>query len=258
MDGLEISVILVDDELQALAALEQKLVRFPELKVVGQFNDSSDAIKAILEMKPGLLFLDIQMPGKDGFSVVKEIHEDQYSPEVIFVSAYHQFAIKALRNSALDFLVKPVLDEELEAVVTRLLQKVTSGQVAIPLKPLIERLADHLPSLRPAGRIKFASGSGFVMIHPDDMVYIQADWNYSEIWLSHGSHEMLTLNLGNVEKLLPAGQFFRINRSIIINLAYLWKVNRKKRVAILKKDGEEFSFAIPLLNIRKLERFLET
>ena len=62
-----------------------------------------------------------------------------------------------------------------------------------------------------------------------------------EIWLSHGSHEMLTLNLGNVEKLLPAGQFFRINRSIIINLAYLWKVNRKKRVAILKKDGEEFS-----------------
>ena len=114
MDGLEISVILVDDELQALAALEQKLVRFPELKVVGQFNDSSDAIKAILEMKPGLLFLDIQMPGKDGFSVVKEIHEDQYSPEVIFVFAYHQFAIKALRNSALDFLVKPVLDEELK------------------------------------------------------------------------------------------------------------------------------------------------
>jgi two-component system LytT family response regulator len=86
---------------------------------------------------------------------------------------------------------------------------------------------------------------------------IRADWNYSELFFGGGKSELATMNIGSLEESLPKNDFFRISRSLIINVNYLTKVNRKKRLAVLVKDGQEYSFPIPLLNIRKLERFLE-
>ena len=91
------------------------------------------------------------------------------------------------------------------------------------------------------------------MINPRDIIFIQADWNYSEIFLEKDKHELVTINLGNIEKLLPPGDFARINRSVIINLRYLKKVQRGKRLCTLIKDTDTFVFKIPLLRIRQLE-----
>jgi two-component system LytT family response regulator len=95
------------------------------------------------------------------------------------------------------------------------------------------------------------------MLAPEEILFIQADWNYSELFISETLSELVTINLGKLEEMLPKGVFFRINRSIIINMNYLIRVNRKKRSLILMKDGKEFSFKVPLLNIRKIENYID-
>ena len=127
-----------------------------------------------------------------------------------------------------------------------------------PSKPVqIEQFTRLIERTLSKPKIKISTTGGFSLISPADVVYIQADWNYSELFFDHGKSELATMNIGSLEESLPGNEFFRISLSIIINATYLKKVYRKKRQALLVKDGQEFTFPIPLLNIRKLERFLE-
>jgi two-component system LytT family response regulator len=111
--------------------------------------------------------------------------------------------------------------------------------------------------LNPSKRIKLPTTGGFIMVHKDDILYVEADWNYADIFYTNGEKTMVSSNLGTIEKILPASDFCRISRSIIINLNYLQGVNRLKREAILLKDGKKYVFKIPILNIRKLEAKLD-
>jgi two-component system LytT family response regulator len=96
------------------------------------------------------------------------------------------------------------------------------------------------------------------LLSPEEILYIQADWNYSEVFLSDKKSELVTINIGKLEEMLPGNIFYRISRSVIINIKYLVRVNRKKRLALLEKEGKEYTFNIPLLNIRKIENFIES
>ena len=109
-----------------------------------------------------------------------------------------------------------------------------------------------------ANKLKFNTHSGFYMLSPEDIIYIQADWNYSEVFLGEKKSELITINIGKLEEMLPKHLFYRISRSIIINVTWLVRVNRRKRLAILEKGGKEFSFKIPILNIRKIENFIDS
>jgi two-component system, LytTR family, response regulator len=256
MENNKLKVVLIDDEQAALVIFEQQLARYPELNVMGKITDPYIAASFVKEIRPDAVFLDIQMPGKDGFTVMKEIIEAGILPEFIFVTAYQQFAIEALRHATMDFLVKPVDEEELGIAINRLISKLKLDNHRVDIKST-DKIEKLLSRVLIGGKIKFPNGHGFIMVHPDDIIYIIADWNYSEVYSDTEHKELITTNLGNIEKILPAGQFFRITRSVIINLAYLSEVNRKKRKALLFKDGVEYSFQIPLMNIRKMERYLE-
>jgi len=247
--------ILVDDEPAAIANLEALLKSHPEIAVVETASDATLAVDLIKEAQPDVIFLDIQMPGKSGFEIARDLLGSDCCPAIIFSTAFDQFAIEAIRHAAFDFLVKPVNPVELNQAIDRLQQQQQQQQQPKPnredqLRRLIEKTLSK-------PRIKISNTGGFTLINPDDIIYIQADWNYSELFFNEGKSELATMNIGAIEEILPLHDFFRISRSLIINVTYLTKVSRKKREATLVKDGKEYKFPIPLLNIRKLERFLE-
>ena len=231
--------------------LSEHLSGIPEIEVVGKTNDPANALNLVERLGPDLLFLDIEMPGKSGFEVLDELYREGLRPDVIFVTAFNIYAIRAIRYAAFDYLLKPVLKEELQNAIARLKQ----SSLSAPGKDeQIRLLRERVTASRV---LKINSTGGFVLINPDDILFVRADWNYAEIHFDDNSHETVTLNIGTLEEMLPPGRFFRISRSVIINTLFLKRVNRKKRTTILVKEGKEFDFRIPLLNIRKLERFLE-
>ena len=250
MQETVIKAIIVDDEPKSIANLEKHLENISLVEVIATIPGPESAVEEILNKKPDLLFMDIQMPEKNGFEVVEELFKHQFKPDFIFVTAYDEFAIQAVRCCAFDFLVKPVDPEELKKTVYRLVEKRKEQNQEDRIKQLLAQTTSKR-------KIKISTTGGFTLIRPEDILYIQADWNYAEVFFDTDKSELVTTNIGSLEELLPPNEFFRINRSIIINLTYLEKVSRKKRLAYLKKDEKEYSFKIPLLKIRALEKVLE-
>jgi two-component system LytT family response regulator len=240
-----VSCIIVDDEAGAADSLESLLAKNSRVNVLAKINDPRQAVLAILQMKPDLVWLDIQMPGMSGFDVLKAINHAEDKPFVIFVTAFDRFAIQAIKLSAFDYLLKPIDEVELTMAMERFLTAQNLKVHANNYETLIEQVTKK--------KIRFNTTGGFILINQEEIVYIQADWNYSEIHMSKEKYEVVTMNLGAIEDILPKGSFARINRSVIVNLAYLEKVQRGKRLCVLKKDDIAYEFKIPILRIRYLE-----
>jgi len=243
-----VTVVIVDDEDHCIKSLHNYLDADPGISVVASITDSGLAVAEIIEKKPDLLFLDIQMPGKSGFDILGELQRAGVKPCVIFVTAFENFAIQAIKASAFDYILKPVDRNELAVAVERAINQINGREP--------ERSYSLLLEMTSRKKLRFNTAGGFILIDPSEIVYIQADWNYSEIHLGKDKYEVVVVNLGEIEKMLPAAGFARIGRSVIVNLKYLSKVQRTKRLCILKKDEEIFQFKIPLLRIRDLEKLL--
>jgi two-component system, LytTR family, response regulator len=248
--GTIIRAIIVDDEIEPIDHLARLLQNYEWISLERKITDPLEAFNVILDVKPSLLFLDIQMPVMTGFELVHKLWKYQIKPDIIFVTAFNQYAIQAIRMAALDYLIKPVIPEELEQAVLKLKDKRIEASYDEKIRNLIQETVN-------SQRIKISTTGGFTLVNPKDIIHIQADWNYAEFYYSKDKSELVTLNIGAIEKVLPNGSFFRINRSEIINTSYLTKVSRKKRLAYLNKEGIEYTFKIPLLRIRALEKFLE-
>jgi two-component system LytT family response regulator len=243
--GKKIKCIIVDDESSSTEALGDLLSSNMRLNIADKITNPRKALETILQIKPDLIFLDIQMPGMNGFDLLEALSKTDVKPFVIFVTGFDQFAIQAIKASAFDYLLKPIDPIELNIAVERFLAQYNRNQTEAGYSVILEQIT--------AKKIRFNSTGGFILLNPEDIVYIQADWNYSEIHISKEKYEVVTMNLGSVEEVLPKGRFARINRSVIINLAYLEKVQRGKRLCILRKDGVSYEFKIPILRIRYLE-----
>lgn len=244
-------VLIIDDDPDAIENLKKLLYKYPEFRISDAITDPNLTLESVKLHKPDLIFLDIQMPGKDGFDILRDMLAENLQTEVIFVTAYDRFAIDAIRFSALDYLLKPVSPFDLQNALMRFIGKEKNTDTAASMQTLLEKTILH------ANKLKFNTHSGFFMLSPEEIVYIQADWNYSEVFLDEKRSELITMNLGKLEDMLPKYLFCRVSRSVIINVSYLVRVNRKKRIAILEKDGKAYTFKIPLLNIRKIENFIE-
>jgi two-component system LytT family response regulator len=246
LSSAQISVAIIDDEIQCINSLLNYLKDDTRLTVEAKINDPLKAIDQIINKRPDLIFLDVEMPGMNGIEILKKLNLTNVKPFVIFITAFDKYTIEAIRASAFDYLLKPVDKNELAFVIERFIKKFNQLKSEDNYSTLIE-----LTSKR---KLRFNTTGGFIMIDPQDIIFIQADWNYSEIHFSKDKNEVVSINLGTIENLLPKRDFVRINRSVIINLKYLEKVQRGKRLCILKKDEESFSFKIPTLRIRFLEQ----
>jgi two-component system LytT family response regulator len=241
--------IIIDSDLNATNKLKLLLSDHKQLEIVSIINDAELALDSIIRFKPDLLFLDIQMPGKDGFQILETLKCTDIRPFVILVTDSNKYAIQAVRTAVFDYLLKPVESCELAISVERFLSKYRQQKLENSYNSLLNQTTKK--------KLKFNTASGFTLIDPLDIIYVKADWNYSEIYLGKDKMEVITMNIGCIELLLPKCEFVRINRSTIININYLDKVQRLKRKCLLKKDEVTYEFNIPVLRIRFLESFIE-
>ena len=237
--------IVIDDEKESTDLLIDLLKDFPEIEILETYQDPVEGIKGIIHYKPDLLFLDIQMPKKNGFDVLREIHEYDINPTVIFITGYDKFALQAIKYAAFDYLVKPVDPLELKSTIEKLKTRNSDN-----LTGQVSKLLHHLNS---NVKLKFNTPTGFIIIDSSEITYCLADRNYSEIYLSDGRKEVITSNLKKLFKSLPKDNFFRASRSLIINLNYITKVERTNHKVILKCQNEFFEFDLPSKQIQALE-----
>ena len=244
----QLTAVIVDDEYHCIKSLQEYLSGDKRISVVAAVTDPDSALGEIIEKKPDILFLDIQMPGKSGFEILQALSGTNIKPCTIFITAFEKFAIQAIKASAFDYLLKPVDRTGLAIAVERAVNEINSK--------VSEKNYSLLLEMTSRKKLRFNTSGGFIMIDPSEIIYIQADWNYSEIHLGKDKYEVVVVNLGEIEKMLPLSEFARISRSVIVNLKYLSKVHRIKRLCILKKGEDTFQFRIPVLRIRELEKLL--
>ncbi|KEO75348.1 LytR/AlgR family response regulator transcription factor [Anditalea andensis] len=231
-----IKVIIIDDESHAQDALEMILQQyFPhKFDVLAKCNGVDEGISQIIQHGPDLIFLDIQMPQKNGFSLFNQIKNVDF--EVIFTTAYDSYAIQAINRNALGYLLKPIDPEDLIATIGRYEERLASGSVNKKLDLLINNLESH-------GMQVFSTDEGMEFVHHDDIVYCKADNNYTKIYFKDESQLLVSKLLKTVHERLPAKQFHRIHDSIVVNIKFIARYDKKNCFLILK-NGEKLSVSI--------------
>lgn len=216
-----IRVIIIEDELSPRQLLREKLEQhFPDIEIVAECKTAEAALIDILRLRPDLLFLDIQMPGKNGLWLADELMQmkgDAFTPpDIIFTTGYTdaEYLLKAFKLAAIDYIVKPVSLANLEKAVALYRQRAgtTSG---------LQNLKEALKSEK---LLRFKSYNGLFLLRPDDIVYAEADGNYACMYLSGGAKEDVFERLGEIEKKLPPETFMRAGKSIVINRNYIRKI----------------------------------
>jgi two-component system LytT family response regulator len=196
-----IGAVVVDDEPLARASIVSLLRADPEIQILGECGSGNDAAKVVRDLRPGLLFLDIQMPGCDGFSVLEALGSD-VPPAVVFVTAYDQYALKAFEAEALDYLLKPYDNARFFRVLSR-------AKATLARRPMENHRAERI-MVRSAGRISF--------LRAEEIDWIEAADYYACLHVGARTH-LLRRSMAELQRDLEAEQFCRIHRSTIVNLA---------------------------------------
>jgi two-component system LytT family response regulator len=232
-----INVVIIDDEELAIHALKQELaMHFPEISVVGEGQTIEDGISIINATKPDIVFLDIQIEDDLGFEILEKVNEVNF--KVIFTTAYSEYAIRAIKYSALDYLLKPIDKDELKVSLTKLQKEnIHVEQLKIQLEELKYKLSGQESSVE----LIFKNGSKIYKVSPADIFYIEAYGNYSKIWLEN-SWIISDENLRYHEELLKAYNCVRISRSLLVNFNHTTSFDFVNRFAILK-NGEKVLIA---------------
>ncbi len=231
MSRQNISILIVDDEPEARDLLSMLLERIGGIELTGMADCVDEAFKLILTDQPDLVLLDIQMPEKNGFELVRLVHAANLNTGFIFVTAYDEYAIEAIRSSAFDYLLKPVDPDELRKSISRYIDLLEENDIK-------QQLGEMLQKMGRKARVKVNTRTGFILIDPEEVIHCVAAGNYTEIHLVNSRVETITSNLGSFMEQLPAKSFFRISRSGMINLDYLTRVDYKSGTCRLKADSD--------------------
>lgn len=232
-----IKVLIADDEEAARNALQSVLATFTNVQIVGNTGNPAEILPMVKTNNPGILFLDIEMPGKNGLEVADEIRTSGMNTTIVFVTAYNKFAIDAFKVSAFDYLLKPA-DHE---TIAQLLERYKTNQQGYNLEQKLDQLFDFMKNEK---KIRINTRHGFHLITADEILYIESDGSYCVFHFINNKNETISINMGALEEALPVNKFFRISRSIIINLDFLDSVDRKTKTCILSRNPFSQTFKI--------------
>ena len=231
----QIRAIIIDDEPNARIALKGVLEEnFPQVEILAECKDVPDAVKTIHKLKPDLVFLDIEMPGYNGFELLDFFDDHNLQFKIIFVTAYSDYSLRAFEISAVDYILKPVRAEHIERALKKInLEYITSQKEQI--KVLKDNFTNQLDK-----KIVLQTAETIYVVKMDDIIYLQADGSYTRFYTT--SHGVLTITkkLIDFEYLENCGPFFRTHRSYIVNLNYIKKVDKKEFVLIMHNDAEVY------------------
>jgi two-component system, LytTR family, response regulator len=203
--------LLIDDERLARNELRRLIAAHPDIEIVGEAVDVEDALQKVAALKPGLLFLDVQMPGADGFSLLERLEPPL--PAVIFTTAYDEFAVKAFEFNALDYLLKPVDPNRLVAALERLRQRDSAAPVEAA-----GAVATHRLSLEDKVFVREGDRCWFVPVK--NIRLLESEGNYTRLYFDDQKPQLFR-SLTAMEERLDARHFFRANRKQVINLTWV-------------------------------------
>jgi len=228
--------IIIDDEKHCIKTLSSLLkINFPEVNILTTCLDSTKAYDLIQQHKPDFIFLDIEMPLLNGFDLLSKF--EQLFFEVIFTTAYDSYAIKAIKFSALDYLLKPIGKEDLASAV----EKIKNKQSSISKAQVQMATAVHNRQL--PDTIALPTTEGLTFTHVNDIVYCTADGSYTRMYMTDKSDILLSKTLGDVDELLSEYNFFRIHHSTLINLKQVKKYTRGEGGEVIMSNGQSLQVA---------------
>lgn len=211
-----IRTLIVDDEPLAREGIRQLLDSHDDVKIVGEANDGVHAVELIKAKKPDLIFLDIQMPELDGFGVVEQVGVERM-PEVIFVTAFDQFALRAFEIHALDYLLKPIDPERFAEAVARAKGHITMRDSTAMSEKLVQLLKDIPTQRQFIQRLAIKSTGKVLFVSTSDIDWIEANGDY--VWVhSQGKKNLLRERISELSNKLDPNHFARIHRSTIVNI----------------------------------------
>lgn len=244
--------LIIDDEKKLLETLEMLLAEnCPEIHVCGSANSAREAREMLTSCEVDFIFLDISMPKEDGFAFLRSIPKENYA--VIFTTAYEEYAIQAIRASAIDYLLKPINSNELKEAVAKAIlhhEKRQSKTEAMEIyHESLDNLQEHIQSGQDnITKITVPGQFGFTVVNVADLTYLEADSNYTVLHFDGQKKIMASCSLGEFEKILINLEFFKIHRSTIINLNFLKAYSSYEGDFAVLTDGTELSIARRKLN----------
>lgn len=209
------TVLIIDDEEASRTIIRQYLEDHPEIEIAGECHNGIEAVNAINEIEPDLVFLDIQMPGCSGFQVLRKI---VHVPQIIFSTAFDRYALKAFDSNAVDYLLKPYTKERFEQALAKIMHNGNSAES-------IQNLAQTAGGIY-YDKILLENGNKMISIHISDITYLEAEKDYTRVFTSDKNY-LSNFGISILEQKLNPSHFTRIHRSHIININHIHEVYRE-------------------------------
>lgn len=241
-----IKAVIVDDEPKAIQSLSWELTHFSdEIEVINSFSNPEDAIEYLNFNPPDCLFLDIQMPTMDGFQFLGKLKNKDFP--VVITTAYNEFAIKALKHEAIDYLLKPIDSDDLDDTIRKIKKYNTKSFNSSK----IEEALSNFNAKYEQKKITINTDGKLIFLNIDDVLFVESDGNYSTIVTVDGQKLLITKKLKEVNEILPEHYFFRIHNSFIINLNKIKEFIKNEGYVVMESGHK-----IPVARQRKSD-FLE-
>ncbi len=243
-----IQALIIDDEADGRDTLKMAIEKYcPEVAIQGIYATPEEGLAAIRSLKPDLVFLDVQMPHMSGFDLLQQVSPISF--EVIFVTAHDQYAIKAIRFSALDYLLKPVDVDDLIHAVKKAEERLQHRSSAFQYQSVLNNIQFRTGKVE---KLAVPSFDGIDFFNTDDIIYCQADGNYTMLYLKNKQTQLISRNLKDFESLLVESGFCRVHHSSLINMKHIQKYVKGEGGYVILTDNHHVD-----ISRRKKEEFLK-
>jgi len=234
--GVIVKAFIIDDEFQSRNLLSKLLADLPDVKLIGQASSVEEAFISINDLSPNLIFLDVMLNEATGFDLLKKFEAINF--EIIFTTAHNEYALNAFRFNAIDYLLKPIDPDELEAAINKTRSKLQAKQFTSPehLENLYQSI--HNPNA-PHKKIAIPTSDGFILQPIEEIIYCQAVGNYTQFHLTNKKKMLSSYTLKQYDDLLSEFNFFRAHKSYLINLDHVQQYKKGEGGTVLMSDGME-------------------
>lgn len=237
-----IRAVIVDDEVSAIKSLQWEINAFcPWIEVCATYFAPQEAVKGIELIKPDCVFLDIEMPHMDGFQLLNSLKFRNF--ELIFTTAYDNYALQAFRENAVDYLLKPIDSDDLQIAAERVLDRKKNNRLGEQLRILMQDMRKQPVSKR----IPLSFVDKTIYVSSEKIIYCKSDGNYTEIFMEDGKKEVLSKKIKEVEALIDNSSFYRVHHSFLVNLGCVTEFVKSDGQYLILKDGS----SIPVSRSKK-------
>jgi len=232
-----LKAIIVDDEPYCCETIATLLEESRDVEIVSVCHNAADALIAIRKYSPDIVFLDVEMPKMNGFEMLEQLPQVNF--EIIFTTSYDQYALKAIRFSAIDYLIKPVDEEELRTAIQKVIQR-SQKPITQQLEILLQKI--HQPST-PINKIAMPTMEGLQMIPVDSIISCESDSNYTILQLKNSKKLIVSRTLKEIEELLEEHSFVRVHRCYLANMNEVEKYVKGEGGYLVMSDGTTIDVA---------------